>query len=189
MPLSGKGGLEKLNASIYDCERWEKTHRKRSLHPVSHLYLAGMGGSIAMPHSSLFITRILGKRNTGGIYHPSCAFHIPGLSLQMAQGGLDTTSHIVRSGVFTPRGMGVLQGLSQRLFQSYSVCEKQMSHKVSDFCYEAMISGSWYVSIHYLLYCCFLLWWMWLELWVALGGSFKWEAWHFAKSCIYSWLK
>lgn len=91
MPLSGKGGLEKLNASIYDCERWEKTHRKRSLHPVSHLYLAGMGGRIAMPHSSLFITRILGKRNTGGIYHPSCAFHIPGLSLQMAQDGLDTT--------------------------------------------------------------------------------------------------
>lgn len=131
-------------------------YRKRSLHPVSHLYLAGMGGRIATPHSSPFITRILGKRNTGGIYHPSCAFHIPGLSLQMAQDGLDTT--IVRSGVFTPGGMGVLQGLSQRLFQSYwSVCERQVSHKVSDSCSEAVISGSWYDPIHYLL-CCSLLW-------------------------------
>lgn len=64
-----------------------------------------MGDRIVMAHSSLSITRILGKRNTGGICHPSCTW------AQLADGTsirLDMTSHIVRSGVFTPRGMGVL---------------------------------------------------------------------------------
>lgn len=87
----------------------------------------------------------------------------------------------------TSRDMYGLPGLSQRPFQrDWPVCEKQMPHPVSDFCYEAMISGSWYVCN---LLCCFLLWSMWSELWVALGGISKWEALHFAQSCIYSWLK
>lgn len=60
--------------------------RKRSLHPVSHPYLAVVAGRRAMAHSSLFITRILRKENTdmGGICHPPCAFHIPGHILQTA---------------------------------------------------------------------------------------------------------
>lgn len=98
MPLSGKGGLEKMNAAIYDCERWEKTCRalrKENLHPVSHLYLAGIGDRIDMGYSSLFITRILGKRNTGGIYHPSYTFYRPGISLQMAQAYALTWHHIL----------------------------------------------------------------------------------------------
>jgi hypothetical protein len=88
MPLSGKGELEKLNAAIDDCERWEKTHRALrkekpsfSLTPIS----CWNGRQDSHGYSSLSITRILGKRNTGGICHPSCAFHIPGLSLQMVQ--------------------------------------------------------------------------------------------------------
>lgn len=67
---------------------WEKTHRalqERGLHSVSHLQCARMGDRIAMVHSSLFITRILGKRNIGGVCHPLCAFHISGFSLQMTQ--------------------------------------------------------------------------------------------------------
>lgn len=38
------------------------TEREASILSHTYLYLAGMGGRIAMPHSSLFITRILGKR-------------------------------------------------------------------------------------------------------------------------------
>lgn len=58
---------------------------KRSLQPVSWLHLAGVGGRIAMAHSSLFIKGILSKRRTGGLCHPSCAVHISGLILQMAK--------------------------------------------------------------------------------------------------------
>lgn len=66
-------------------ENPQGTSRKRSVHPVSYLQCAGMGDRIAMVHSSLFITRILGKRNIGGVCHPLCAFHISGFSLQMTQ--------------------------------------------------------------------------------------------------------